>query len=84
MYDLRVIAMLLRECSEHRNTLMAAHTGDNFYFNLECVGCKHVFISACLIFHTTGPMVMVSNTLKSNECWTTGFEPDAATGKRSG
>ena len=37
LHDSKVIARFLRECFEHRNTLMAAQTGH--YFNLECVSC---------------------------------------------
>ncbi len=52
LHDPKVIARFLRECSEHRNTLVAVQSGHSLYFNLECVSCEHLCFRKC--FRTFG------------------------------
>ena len=48
LHDPKVIARFLRECFDYKNTLVAAQTGHNFCFDLECVNCEHVLFTSVL------------------------------------
>jgi len=41
LHDPKVIVKFLRECFEHRNSLVAAQSGHNLWFSLECISCEH-------------------------------------------